>query len=122
MRMDRAYLRVRDLEASRSFFLTYFDVTSGEERHDTSGRHWYLLSFDEGGELELVSEEGRAGALRVGAGDVSLSLGTREGVDDLTLRLFRDGYRIAGLPCVTAQGRYESCVLDGEGNRIHVAV
>lgn len=123
MRIDRSYLWVRDLEAARLFFEKYFGVSAGERHRDTAGRSWYLLTFDEGSELELVREDGPEAKGASGAtGALSLSLGSKQDVDDLTLRLFRDGYRIEGLPCVTSQGRYESCVLDGEGNRIHVAV
>ncbi len=50
----------------------------------------------------------------------SISVGTKEKVDELTETLRTDGYRIVGEPRTTGDGYYESVVEDCEGNWIEI--
>ena len=57
-----------------------------------------------------------------GYAHIAFSVGSREGVDELTARLRNDGYEVTSGPRFTGDGYYESVVLDGEGNRIEITV
>ena len=59
---------------------------------------------------------------RTGFAHIAFSVGGREAVDSLTARLREDGYRVVSGPRTTGDGYYESCVLDGEGNRLEITV
>lgn len=48
--------------------------------------------------------------------------GSKEAVDELTMRLKQDGHEVASDPRTTGDGYYESCVVGIEGNRIENTV
>lgn len=50
------------------------------------------------------------------------SLGSRESVNEMTVRLKNDGYRHISGPHVTGDGYYESVIEDPEGNLIELTV
>lgn len=51
----------------------------------------------------------------------SISVGSKEAVDELTERLRNDGYAILSNPRTTGDGYYESTVADPEGNCIEIS-
>lgn len=57
---------------------------------------------------------------RTGFIHVAFSAGSKEAVDELTMRLKQDGYEVASGPRTTGDGYYESCVVGIEGNRIAI--
>lgn len=56
MKIEHMGLYVRDLEATRHFFETYFEATSSARYHNQkTGFQSYFLTFDEGARLEIMT-------------------------------------------------------------------
>lgn len=49
-------------------------------------------------------------------------MGSKEAVDELTLRLKKDGYEVVSGPRTTGDGYYENCIIGIEGNQIEITV
>ena len=127
MRIEHAALYVRDLERARVFFETWFQAESGEKYHNQkTGFQSYFLSFDDGTRLEIMTkpdmEDQDKSSARTGYAHLAFSAGSRERVDQLTACLKEAGYSVVSGPRTTGDGYYESCILDGEGNRIEITV
>lgn len=133
MKMDHIALYVRDLEAAKVFFVRYFGAVSNEKYiNQRTGFQSYFLAFSDGGRLEIMtrpdlkttgSEQGNGfPAEYYGFAHVAFSVGSKEKVDELTMRLSVDGYRTLSGPRTTGDGYYESCVEGPEGNRIEITV
>jgi lactoylglutathione lyase len=58
----------------------------------------------------------------MGLTHLAVSVGSKQGVDELTIRLRQDGFEVVNGPRLTGDGYYESVVLDPDGNRIEVTV
>ena len=126
MRIEHAAMYVSDLEAARTFFVTYLDGRAGARYHNPrTGFSSYFISFDGGARLELMQKPGIEGASageRMGFTHLAFSVGSREAVDALTERLRRDGYEVLSGPRTTGDGYYESCVAGIEGNRSEITI
>ncbi|WP_148880511.1 VOC family protein [Streptococcus sp. Marseille-P7376] len=128
MKIEHAALYVRDLEAARHFFETYFVAKSNALYHNQrTGFQSYFLTFDEGARLEIMTRDedltdGSHDLLFTGYHHLAFSLGSPEAVDQLTVRLEKDGYPVLSGPRVTGDGYYESCIQAFEGNQIELTV
>ena len=127
MRIEHIALYVRDLEAARTFFETYFEATAGERYHNTTtGFMSYFLSFADGARLEIMTrpdiEDPAKTLFRTGFVHLAFSVGSKEAVDELTARLKADGYEVISGPRTTGDGYYESCVVAIEGNQVEITV
>ncbi len=127
MRIEHIAMYVNDLEATRDFFIKYFDATSNDGYHNkTTGFQSYFLSFDDGARLEImkkpVMEDGAKDLVRTGYIHIAFSLGSKEAVDVLTERMKQDGYEVVSGPRTTGDGYYESCIVGLEGNQIEITV
>ncbi|MDD6090016.1 MAG: VOC family protein [Candidatus Limivicinus sp.] len=127
MTIEHAAMYVNDPESEREFFKKYFGAVSNDGYHNTkTGFRSYFLSFSGGSRLELMKapdmDDAEKSEKRTGFAHIAFSVGGREAVDSLTARLREDGYRVVSGPRTTGDGYYESCVLDGEGNRIEITV
>ncbi len=127
MHIEHIAMYVNDLETTRDFFIKYFNATSNNGYHNkTTDFRSYFLSFDDGARLEIMNrpymEDGEKDLSRTGYIHIAFSLGSREGVDELTTRLKEDGYEVLSGPRVTGDGYYESCIVGIEGNQIEITV
>lgn len=128
MKIEHAALYVRDLEAARHFFETYFAAKSNALYHNQrTGFQSYFLTFDEGARLEIMTRDedltdGSHDLLFTGYHHLAFSLGSPEAVDQLTVRLEKDGYPVLSGPRVTGDGYYESSIQAFEGNEIELTV
>lgn len=127
MHLHHMAVTVRDLEAMKQFYMTYFGGTPGPLYHNpTSGLMTYFLSFDGEARLELMTRPGLvtgdADAPPTGYAHLAFSAGSRAEVDLLTARLRGDGCSVVSGPRTTGDGYYESGVLDPEGNLIEITV
>jgi lactoylglutathione lyase len=118
---------VEDIEKARDFFAKYFGAEPGEGYcNPKKGFRSFFLRFGGGAGLELMHKEQMEtppkAMTRTGYIHLSFSVGTKEKVDELTERLRKDGFTVAGEPRTTGDGYYESCVLDAEGNQIEITV
>ncbi|MEA4970420.1 MAG: VOC family protein [Candidatus Pelethousia sp.] len=124
MKIDHMAMYVKDLEAARAFFETYFGAAANAKyRNPSSGLETYFLTFGRGARLEIMRRPGLAPAVegpRQGYAHLAFQVDGREGVDSLTARLKADGYTVLSGPRETGDGYYESCVLDAEGNSIEI--
>ena len=59
---------------------------------------------------------------RTGFIHLAFSVGSKENVDALTLKLKNDGYKVISGPRITGDGYYESCVVAFEDNQIEITV
>jgi len=86
----------------------------------------YFISFDDGSRLELMNKpemvDLEKNPYRTGYAHVAFSVGSKEKVDELTIRLEAAGYEVASGPRTTGDGYYESCIVAFEGNQIELTV
>lgn len=127
MRVEHIAIWVMDLERMRQFYSEYFNGTCGEKYCNVkTGFESYFISFDSGTRLEIMKKPGlsrpeeRAPNSHYGYAHIAFSLGSREKVDELTLRLAGDSYQVISGPRITGDGYYESAVLDPEGNVLEI--
>lgn len=127
MKVEHIAIWVENIEAMRQFFLTYFNAISSD-KYVNSKKNFtsYFISFNEGGaRLELMNnpdiyKADMDRALMQGLAHISIFVGTKKDVDELTERLRKGHYRITSEPRTTGDGYYESVVLDPEGNSIEL--
>lgn len=125
MRLDHLAMYVKDLEATRSFFVRYFGASSNEMYHNPkTGLRTYFLSFGDGSRLEIMSrpdvvDNGRS-LFQAGYIHLAFSVGGKEKVDELTHALQADGFTVVSGPRTTGDGYYESCIEGPEGNLIEI--
>lgn len=111
-----------NLEESRHFFEKYFEaVLLSHYCNSGTGFCSYWLGFENDTQLELMFREDMTElTLSLKQGHFAISVGSREKVDELTLRLKSEGIIIRGMPRITGDGLYESVVIDPSGNIIEI--
>ena len=128
MKLEHLALWVDDLERIRSFYMTYFEVSSGEKYTNPTKNFtaYFLLFGPEKTRLELmhrpdISHSPPQRGFSKGLAHFAISVGGNQRVNQLTERLRADGYTIASEPRTTGDGYYESVVLDPEGNHVEIS-
>ena len=99
MRIEHVAIYVNDLEATKDFFVKYFNATPNEGYHNkTTDFRSYFLSFDDGARLEIMNKpqmkDDEKSLNRTGFVHIAFSLGSKKAVDELTEKLKDDGYKI----------------------------
>ncbi len=127
MQIEHIAMYVNDLEATRDFFVKYFNALSNDGYHNkTTDFRSYFLTFDNGARLEIMKKtvmvDGEKTLNRTGYIHIAFSVGSKEAVDDLTERLKADGYEVISGPRTTGDGYYESCIVGIEENQIEITV
>lgn len=127
MKIEHIAMYVNNLEATKEFFVKYFDATSNDGYHNkTTDFRSYFLTFDDGARLEIMTRpnmvDGEKSLQRTGFIHLAFSVGSKEKVDELTARLKEDGYEVISGPRTTGDGYYESCVVAVEGNQIEITI
>ena len=125
MRIEHIAIWVDNLDAMRQFYQRYFQAVCGDlYRNPKTGFMSYFLSLGEGARVELMKRDIKAvrnkGTQTVGYAHLAVSVGGREAVDSLHLRMEADGVPILFGPRVTGDGYYECVVCDPEGNRVEI--
>ena len=125
MKIEHIAMYVNDLEAARDFFIKYLGGSSNDGYHNAKTVfRSYFISFEDGARLELMNKPGLSDPKkepnRTGYAHVAFSLGSKEAVDSLTLRLKTDGYEVLSGPRTTGDGYYESCIIAIEDNLIEI--
>ncbi len=125
MKIDHVAIFVRNLEATKNFYVKYFNAAANNKyRNNKTLLETYFLSFDSGTRLEIMSRpdlfEGSNELLRTGLIHLSFKLGSEKLVDSKVKQLESDGYKIISNPRTTGDGYYEACVSDNEGNFIEI--
>jgi len=127
MHIDHIAMYVNNLEATKDFFIKYFNATSNEGYHNkNTDFRSYFLTFDSGARLEImkkpVMSDEEKDVNRTGYIHIAFSLGTKEAVDELTEKFKQDGYDVISGPRTTGDGYYESCIVGIEGNQIEITI
>lgn len=126
-KLNHLALYVQDLEATRNFFVKFFNAASSSlyHNHKTDFKS-YFLSFDGGARLEIMTRPELTNQIctdmRTGYIHLAFSVGSHEEVDRLTRLLAENGYGIVSGPRTTGDGYYESCISGPEGNLIEITV
>lgn len=126
MKIEHIAMYVNDLEAAKDFFIKYFDAATTEMYYENA-IHFrsYFMTFPDGGtRLELMTKpemtDDPKALNRTGYIHIALSVGSKEKVDELTSRLWKDGFIVESGPRTTGDGYYESCIIGIEGNQIEI--
>lgn len=127
MRIDHIAMYVADLEAAKTFFVTYFGATANEGYYNPkTGLRTYFLTFEDSSRLELMNHPDKIWNenrnAQTGYTHLAFNAGSKEAVDKLTQRLKEDGYQVLSGPRITGDGYYESCVLGIEDNQIEITI
>ena len=126
MRIDHVALYCRDLEKMRQFFVEQFGAESNAQYHNPrTGLRTYILTFAGGGARLEIMERPEVKRVdpsesNIGYTHISISVGSREGVDEKTREIEDAGYRVVSGARMTGDGYYESCVLGPEGIQIEI--
>lgn len=127
MKIEHIAMYVNDLEATKSFFVKYFDAKSNSGYHNkTTHFKSYFLTFEDGARLEIMNKpcmkDPEKGTVRTGYIHIAFSVGSKEKVDMITEMLKADGYEVISGPRTTGDGYYESCIIGIEGNQIEITM
>ena len=127
MKIEHVAMYVIDLEKTKEFFVKYFEAKSNDLYFNPkSGFRSYILTFKEGARLEIMNKPSVVDEIkdinRTGYIHLAFSVGSKEAVDSLTLKLRNDGYEVISGPRTTGDGYYESCIIGIEGNQIEITI
>jgi len=128
IRIEHVALWTRNVDRLVAFYCTYFAAQAGDRYvNPTKGFESRFVSFSSGARLEIMRTtsvrpvEHDPGAQRMGLTHLALSVGSENGVNQLTERLRGDGYPVIDGPRRTGDGYYESVILDPDGNRVEIS-
>jgi lactoylglutathione lyase len=125
MQIDHIAIWTNDLEALRSFYVTYFEAQSSPKyRNESKGFESYFLSFANGARIEIMSSQALEPApdspKHVGLAHFAFQAGSREAVISFTQKLREAGFQAISEARITGDGYFESCVLDPNGNQVEI--
>lgn len=128
MRVNHIGINCLNLELTEAFFIKYFEAQEVAKYHNPkTGLHSRMLLFPMGSaRLELMSWPDAISVERMkhvqGLTHLSMSVGSQEMVNTLTLHLEADGYQRLSGPRTTGDGYYESCILGPENLEIEITI
>lgn len=127
MNIEHIAMYVDDLEATKDFFIEFFDAQANEGYHNNkTDFRSYFLSFDDGSRLEIMNKPGMVDSeksiLQKGYIHIAFSVGSKERVDSLTEQIRAAGYEVISGPRTTGDGYYESCIVGIEKNIIEITI
>ena len=127
MKISHIALYVNDLEGIKDFYQKYFGAESNSLYHNPkTGLKTYFLSFGDGSQLEIMTRPNilmrDKSVTDSGYIHFAFSVGSKEKVDELTMKLEEAGYPVDSGPRTTGDGYYESCVVAIEENQIEITV
>ncbi len=129
MKIEHIAIWTNQLEVMKMFYSDYFGAVSNDiYMNSKTGFESYFLTFSEGSRLEIMSkpnlEEGHKAINNgfIGLGHFAVSVGSKDGVIELTERLRRDGYKVLSETRWTGDGYFESVISDPDGNRVEITI
>lgn len=128
MNINHIAVWAHDIELLKDFYCRWFNAKAGVRYHN-SRKHFtsYFLSFPDGGaSLEIMNVpeiiDRKMDDKFKGFCHISISLGSKENVNEMTELMGNDGVSILGEPRTTGDGFYESVIADPEGNIVELTV
>ncbi|WP_080874474.1 VOC family protein [Oceanobacillus timonensis] len=126
MKIEHVAIWVKDLEAMKHFYETYFNGSASAKYHNKDKAfESYFLTFDGTTRLEIMRQSGvdqPDSKKRTGWAHIAISLGSQEQVNQMTDTLKKTGFHLVNGPRVTGDGYYESVIEDPEGNYLELTV
>ena len=127
MKLEHIAMYVINLEATKDFFVKYFNANSNDGYYNSKTQfRSYFLTFEDGARLEIMNKpdliKTEKHLNQLGYIHIAFSVGNKEKVDLLTTRLKEDGYEVISGPRTTGDGYYESCIVGIEGNQIEITI
>jgi len=127
MHIEHIALWTEDIERLAGFYSAYFGAAVGPlYANPQKGFASRVLSFAGGAKVEVMKTtaiplvRSDPGAQKMGLVHFAIAAGSATRVDELTLRLEKDGFMVLHEPHRTGDGCYESVILDPDGNRIEL--
>ena len=128
MKIEHLGLWVQDLELMRSFYLKYFDTSSGEKyvNPKTQFQAYFIYFGESKTRLELmirpdIMADNNKRGFNMGVAHFAISVGGKDKVNELTERIRKDQFTVFSEPRTTGDGYYEAVVLDPEGNLLEIS-
>ena len=129
MKIEHIAIWVKDLEKMKNFYEIYFQATANDIYHNQKKSFQsHFLAFESGCRLEImhkpvISDNDIPSETEyLGFTHMAISVGSKQGVNELTEKIRSAGYSIIGEPRTTGDGYYESVILDPENNRIEITI
>ena len=127
MKLEHIAIVVSDIQRAKDFFTKYFACTQGADYYNPrTGLHSCFVSFDGEARIELMKWDGVDFTPSKLNDKVyfhfSISLGSKEQVDNLTSRLQSDGFTVKSGPRTTGDGYYESAISIFDGIELELTV
>jgi len=127
MKIDHVAIWAKDIEKLKGFYERYFNAKSNDKYiNPKKNFESYFLSFESGARIEIMQKPEIPESTNdvynqfIGIIHIAFSLGSKEKVDELTIRLKNDNIEILDGPRETGDGCYETAFLDPERNRIEI--
>lgn len=115
-----------DLEATKDFYVKYFNGKCGERYENQDGFSSYFVSFGNTVRLEVMHslhlKRQQIDEYASGWSHVAFSVGDKETVMSITEKITSAGYALYSPPRETGDGYFESCVADPDGNRVEITI
>jgi len=129
MRIEHIAIWTGDLERLKSFYENWFGAKSDDKyTNSAKGYKSCFLNFASGARMEImkrvdiVSSAAEESVPLAGYAHTAFSMGSREGVDEMTGRMREAGVKVVDGPRTTGDGYYESVILDPDGNRVEITI
>ena len=127
MLIEHVAMYVNDLEKARDFFVSFLNGKSNDGYYnEKTGFRSYFVSFDGGARIEIMNKpdmsDDNKDLNRTGYAHLAFSVGSKDRVDELTVKIRNAGYEVVSGPRTTGDGYYESCIVAFEGNQIELTV
>jgi lactoylglutathione lyase len=125
--IEHIALATNDLDGLRDFYLQLGALASAPSTDPDTGLRSCVLDFCSV-RLELLEVPGRRETTAAeeqlsGLGYIGFALGSADAVDELTRIIGAAGHRVLEAPHRAGElGRYESVVVDADGNRLKLTV
>lgn len=127
MKIEHIAMYVNDLERAKDFFIKYFNGKANNGYHNriTDFRS-YFITFEDGARLEIMNRpnmiNNENSLYKTGYAHIAFSVGSKQKVNELTIQIQADNYKVISGPRTTGDGYYESCIVGIEGNLIEITV
>lgn len=125
MKIAHVAIYTRDLKRLCQFYCRWFGGKAGSECDDAAkSASSCFLRFGSGAELELMNRQELGETVRrefaAGFTHLAFEAETKSKVEALTAQMRENGVPVINAPRETEDGRFESCILDPDGNRVEI--